>query len=45
MTVRPINLLLGVGETFLSKEQVAQVRTIMDDLRLQAREMDSDSGP
>ncbi len=32
-------------ETFLSKEQVAQVRTIMDDLRRQATEMDSDSGP
>ena len=32
-------------ETFLSKEQVAQVRTIMDDLRHQATEMDSDSGP
>jgi len=32
-------------ETFLSKEQVAQVRTIMDDLRRQAREADSDSGP
>ncbi len=31
-------------ETFLSKEQVAQVRTIMDDLRRQATEMDSDSG-
>ena len=32
-------------ETFLSKGQVAQVRTIMDDLRRQAREADSDSGP
>ena len=32
-------------ETFLSKEQVAQVRTIMNDLRRQATEMDSDSGP
>ncbi len=32
-------------ETFLSQEQVAQVRTIMDDLRRQATEMDSDSGP
>ena len=32
-------------ETFLSKAQVAQVRTIMDDLRRQAREEDSDSGP
>jgi hypothetical protein len=32
-------------ETFLSKEQVAQVRTIMDDLRREAREADSDSGP
>ena len=32
-------------ETFLSKEQVAQVRTIMDDLRRQTREADSDSGP
>ena len=32
-------------ETFLSKEQVAQVRTIMDELRRQATEMDSDSGP
>ncbi len=31
-------------EAFLSKEQVAQVRTIMDDLRLQAREGDSDAG-
>ncbi len=31
-------------ETFLSQEQVAQVRTIMDDLRRQATEMDSDSG-
>ena len=29
-------------ETFLSKEQVAQVRTIMDDLRQEAREADSD---
>jgi DNA-binding transcriptional MerR regulator len=32
-------------ETFLSKKQVAQVRTIMDDLRREAREADSDSGP
>jgi len=32
-------------ETFLSKAQVAQVRTIMDDLRRQAREADADSGP
>ncbi len=32
-------------ETFLSKEQVAEVRAIMDDLRRQATEMDSDSGP
>ena len=31
-------------ETFLSKEQVTQVRTIMDDLRREAREADSDSG-
>ena len=31
-------------ETFLSKEQVAQVRTIMDDLRRQTMEVDSDSG-
>jgi uncharacterized protein YbaP (TraB family) len=31
-------------ETFLSKEQVAQVRTIMDDLRRHAMEVDSDSG-
>jgi hypothetical protein len=29
-------------ETFLSKEQVAQVRTIMDDLRQEGREADSD---
>ena len=29
-------------ETFLSKEQVAQVRTIMDDLRQEARETESD---
>ena len=29
-------------ETFLSKEQVAQVRTIMDDLRQEAREAESD---
>lgn len=32
-------------ETFLTQEQVAQVRTIMDDLRRQAREADSQSGP
>ncbi|MCZ6754845.1 MAG: hypothetical protein O7E49_05995 [Gemmatimonadetes bacterium] len=31
-------------ETFLSKDQVAQVRTIMDDLRRQTMEVDSDSG-
>ena len=31
-------------ETFLSREQVAQVRTIMDDLRRQTMETDSDSG-
>ena len=31
-------------ETFLSKYQVAQVRTIMDDLRRQTMEVDSDSG-
>ncbi len=32
-------------ETFFSQEQVAQVRTIMDDLRRQTIEADSDSGP
>ena len=31
-------------ETFLSKDQVAQVRTIMDDLRRQTMEVNSDSG-
>ena len=31
-------------ETFLSPEQVAQVRTIMEDLRRHGREADSDSG-
>ncbi len=31
-------------ETFLSKEQVAQVRTILEDLRRHGREADSDSG-
>ena len=31
-------------ETFLSKDQVAQVRTIMDDLRRQTMEVDFDSG-
>ncbi len=31
-------------ETFLSPEQVAQVRTIMEDLRRHEREADSDSG-
>jgi len=31
-------------ETFLSKDQVAQVRTIMDDLRRETMEVDSDSG-
>lgn len=32
-------------ETFLSKEQVAQVRAIMDDLRERVREADSESAP